>query len=447
MAIDFEVDPEFQKQIDWVEEFVTEEIEPLDMFISDGRDEHGERISKGVWNGVREHIVALQERVRKQGLWGFHLGPELGGPGLGQVKLCLLNEVLGRTRMGPTIFGCAAPDTGNMELLAHNGNKAQKKKYLEPTLAGELRSAYAMTEPHSGEPGEFICSGKRDGDEWVLSGEKWFISNAVAADFLIVMVITAPDKPLLERASMFIVETATPGVEIVRNVHTFGTPINKNLNTGPGRGGHAYIRFNDVRLSADQMLGKEGSGFVGSQTRLSGGRIHHAMRAIAVCKRALDMTCERVLSRRVKGELLADKQMVQAELAESFIQLKQLRLHVLYTAWLIDKTGSYTREIRKEIAAVKITAAKVNHDIVYRAIHLHGSLGMSNETPLGEMWMSAPFMGVMDGSTESHKENLAKLMLRDYEPCDDLFPTYHLPKLQQAAREKIAKVLEQYAVS
>jgi acyl-CoA dehydrogenase len=447
VAIDFEVEPEFQKQIDWVEAFVTEEVEPLDLYITGGVDEAGERLDRTAWKTIRLHMSALQDRVKKQGLWGFHLGPELGGPGLGQVKLCLLNEVLGRTRMGPTLFGCPAPDTGNMELIAHNGNDAQKKKYLEPAIAGELRSAYAMTEPHSGEPGEFKCGATRDGDDWVLNGEKWFISNAVAADFLIVMAITAPEKPLLERASMFLVDTDTPGVEIVRNVHTFGTPMHKNADTGRGRGGHAYIRFTDVRLPAEQLLGEEGSGFVGSQTRLSGGRIHHAMRAIAVCKKALDMACERAVSRRVKGELLADKQMVQADLADSYIQLKQFRLHVLYTAWLIDKTGSYTREIRKEIAAVKITAAKVNHDIVYRAIHLHGSLGMSNETPLGDMWMSAPFMGVMDGSDESHKENLAKLMLREYEPCDDLFPTYHLPKLHAAASAKMSKALAQYATS
>ncbi len=447
MAIDFGVEPEFQAQIDWIEEFVTQEIEPLDIFVADGRDVSGEPLDRAGWRAVKAHIRTLQERVKEQGLWGFHLGPELGGPGLGQVKLCLLNEILGRTRLGPTIFGCAAPDTGNMELLAHNATDEQKKKYLEPALAGELRSAYVMTEPHAGEPGEFKCSAVRDGDEWVLNGEKWFASNAVRADFLIVMAITDPDKPLLERASMFIVERNLPGVEVVRNVHTFGTPLSDNFVIDGQRGGHAYLRFNDVRLPADALLGEEGSGFVGSQTRLSGGRIHHAMRAVGTCKKALDMACERALSRRAKGERLADKQMVQAELADSYIQLKQFRLHVLYTAWLIDTTGSYTREIRKEIAAVKITAAKVNHDIVYRAIHLHGSLGMSNETALGDMWMSAPFMGVMDGSTESHKENLAKLLLREYEPCDDLFPTYHLPKLQQEAREKIGKVIEQYGAA
>ena len=194
----------------------------------------------------------------------------------------------------------------------------------------------------------------------------------------------------------------------------------------------------------DALFGEEGGGFVGSQTRLSGGRVNHAMRAVGVCQYALDMACERALSRRTNGERLADKQMVQADLAESFIQLKQFRLHVLYTAWLIDKTGKYTREIRKEIAAIKISAAKVNHDIVYRAIHLHGALGMSNETPLGDMWMSAPYMGIMDGSSESHAANLAKLMLRDYSASDDLFPSYHIPKLVAKAQDKFEKVIADY---
>ena len=442
--IDFEVEPEFQAQIDWVENFVANEIEPLDQFMMDARDAEGEPLTRDGWRSVFRYIRDLQEQVKEQGLWGFHLGPELGGPGLGQVKLCLLNEKLGRTRMGPTIFGCAAPDTGNMELIAHNGTEEQKEKYLKPLLAGEIRSAYSMTEPHAGEPGEFKCTAVRDGDEWVLNGEKWYTSNASGADFLIVMAITAPEKPLLERASMFLVDIDLPGVEIVRNVHNFGTPISENYDTEKRRGGHGYMRYTNVRLPADALLGQEGAGFVGSQTRLSGGRIHHAMRAVGVCQKALDMACERALSRRAKGQLLADKQMVQADIADSYIQLKQFRLHVLYTAWLIDKTGSYTREIRKEIAAVKITAARVNHDIIYRTIHLHGALGMSNETPLGAMWMSSPQMGIMDGSTESHRENLARLLLRDYEACDDLFPTYHIPKLQAQAQEKFNQVLADY---
>jgi acyl-CoA dehydrogenase len=445
MAIDFEVEPEFQKHIDWVKAFVKDEIDPLGHFMSVGEDKNGKPLDEDSWKAVRAYIKTLQQKVKDQGLWGFHLGPELGGPGLGQVKLCLLNEILGRTRMGPTVFGCQAPDTGNMELIAHNGNDEQKKKYLEPLLAGEKRSAFSMTEPHAGEPGEFKCTAVRDGDEWVLSGEKWYTSNGAGADFLIVMAITAPDKPLLERASMFLVDRDMLGVEVIRDVHGFGTPIEMKYDDSKRTlGGHAYMKYDNVRLPAGALLGEEGGGFVGSQTRLSGGRIHHAMRAVGVCQYALDMACERVLSRRTKGELLADKQMIQADLAESYIQLKQFRLHVLYTAWLIDKTGKYTREIRKEIAGIKISAAKVNHDIVYRAIHIHGALGMSNETPLGDMWMSAPYMGIMDGSSEAHAANLARMMLRDYEPSHDLFPTYHLPKLISKAQDKFEKVIGDY---
>ncbi|MCZ6658003.1 MAG: acyl-CoA dehydrogenase family protein [Gammaproteobacteria bacterium] len=445
MAIDFEVEPEFQKKIDWVEKFTKEEIEPLDSFLSIGRSKDGERIDREGWQAIRAYIDDLKQQVRDQGLWGFHLGPDLGGPGLGQVKLCLLNEKLGRTRMGPTIFGCQAPDTGNMELIAHNGTDEQKEKYLKPLLSGEKHSAYSMTEPHAGEPGEFVCSAVRDGDEWVINGEKWFTSNGADADFLIVMAVTAPDKPLLERASMFLVDRDTPGVEIVRNVHGLGTPLRENYKLSGG--GHAYIRYDKVRVPRENLLGEEGAGFVGSQTRLSGGRVHHAMRAVGVCAKALDMMCERALSRKAKGELLSDLQMVQQDIADSYIQLKQFRLHVLYTAWLIDKTKAYTREVRKEIASIKISAAKVNHDIIYRAIHLHGALGMSNETPLGEMWMAAPQMGIMDGTTEVHKANLAKLLLRDYEPCEDLFPTYHLPKLIEAAQDKFETVIENFVAA
>ena len=439
--IDFDVEPEFQKQIDWVERFTKDEIEPLDQFMSVGRRKDGAPLDGDSWGVIRRHMSNLKQQVKDQGLWGFHLGPELGGPGLGQVKLCLLNEKLGKTRMGPSLFGCQAPDTGNMELIAHNGTEEQKKKYLEPLLAGDMHSAYSMTEPHAGEPGEFICNAVRDGDEWVLNGEKWYTSNGAGADFLIVMAVTDPDAPLLERASMFIVDRDLPGVEVVRNVHNIGTNLRENYNV-KGGGGHAYMRYNNVRVPRENLLGTEGAGFVGSQTRLSGGRVHHAMRAVGVCTKALDMMCERALSRKSKGQHLSELQMVQQDIADSYIQLKQFRLHVLYTAWLIDKTKAYTQEIRKEIAAIKITAAKVNHDIIYRAIHLHGALGMSNETPLGEMWMSAPQMGIMDGATEAHKSNLAKLLLRDYEASDDLFPTYHLPKLIEKAQDKFEAMID-----
>ena len=193
MAIDFDVEPEFQEQIDWVEKFTKEEIEPLDNFLRAPRTKNGNSLDRDSWQAIKAHIEGLKQKVKDQGLWGFHLGADLGGPGFGQVKLCLLNEKLGRTRMGPTVFGCQAPDTGNMELIAHNGTEEQKKKYMEPLLSGEKHSAYSMTEPHAGEPGEFVCSASRDGDEWVLNGEKWYTSNGAAADFLIVMAITSPE--------------------------------------------------------------------------------------------------------------------------------------------------------------------------------------------------------------------------------------------------------------
>lgn len=438
--IDFDVEPEFQEQVDWVEKFVQEEIEPLDHFISVRRKKNGDRLDSEDWKIINDHIQSLKDEVKGRGLWGFHLGPDLGGPGLGQVKLSLLNEKLGRTVMGPTLFGCQAPDTGNMELIAHNGTEDQKKKYMEPLLSGEKRSAYSMTEPHAGEPGEFLCSAVREGNQWVINGEKWFTSNGTRADFFIVMAITNPDAPLLERASMFLVDRETPGVEVVRNVHGIDTPLQENYDV-KGGGGHAYMRYTDVRVPEESLLGKEGSGFVGSQTRLSGGRVHHAMRAVGVCTKALDMMMERSKSRKTKGRYLSDLQMVQKDIADSYIQLKQFRLHVLYTAWLIDKTKAYTREVRKEIAAIKISAAKVNHDIIYRAIHLHGALGMSNETPLGKMWASAPQMGIMDGTTEAHTENLARLLLRDIEGSNDVFPTYHLPKLIESAQDKFEAML------
>ena len=180
--INFDVEPEFQEQIDWVEKFAKEEIEPLDNFFV-SENQRRQSSHQGGWAAIRKHIESLKEKVKEQGLWGFHLGPDLGGPGLGQVKLCLLNEKLGRTRMGPTLFGCQAPDTGNMELIAHNGTEDQKERYMKPLLSGAKRSAYSMTEPHAGEPGEFITSAKRDGDDWVISGEKWFTSNGQMRTF------------------------------------------------------------------------------------------------------------------------------------------------------------------------------------------------------------------------------------------------------------------------
>ena len=225
-----------------------------------------------------------------------------------------------------------------------------------------------------------------------------------------------------------------------------GLEILRNSAVGPyveqGDGVHAYIRFSDCRVPAENLLGDEGKGFLVAQTRLGGGRVHHAMRSVGKLKKAMDMMCERAVSRTTKGELLGNKQLTQEKIADSYTQIMQYRLHVLYTAWLIDKHKEYNREVRKEIAAIKAATPKVTQEVVYRAMHLHGSLGMSDEIPLMYMWADIPELGVVDGPTEVHKITVARTVLRDYEPAPGLFPTYHTPTQRALAMKKYGHFLE-----
>lgn len=232
--------------------------------------------------------------------------------------------------------------------------------------------------------------------------------------------------------SMFLVPTDTPGIEILRDIGLMGEPI--------GRGLHAHVRYNHVHVPAESLLGGEGKAFEIAQRRLGGGRIHHAMRTVGMCNRAFDMMCERALSRETQGSRLSEKQMVQDAIAQSFVQIQQFRLLVLYTAWLIDQSS--TREARTYIAACKVEAERVLHDVVLRAMHLHGALGMSNLLPFGRMWSLAPMMGIMDGPSEVHKVTVARRVLRDYKPSDGLWPSEFLPDKIEAARKKLAEYLE-----
>ncbi|MDQ3147037.1 MAG: acyl-CoA dehydrogenase family protein, partial [Actinomycetota bacterium] len=352
MAWDFETEPEFQGKLDWVDRFVREEVEPLDL----------------LWGGLeytplddrlRPIVDPLKQQVREQGLWAAHLGPELGGEGYGQLKLSLMNEILGRSQWAPIVFGTQAPDTGNAEIIAHFGTTEQKERYLRPLLDGEVFSCYSMTEPHAGaDPTLFTTSAVRDGDEWVIDGWKFFSSNARTASFLIVMVVTDAEVSAYQGMSMFLVPADTPGVDIVRNLGLGGEPA--------GNGSHALIHYDGVRVPADALLGGEGQAFAIAQTRLGGGRIHHAMRTIGMCNKAFDMMCERVLSRETQGGLLGEKQFVQGYVADSYAQLQQFRLFVLRTAWAIDRYQDY-RRVRKDISAVKALMPGVLHDVVQRA--------------------------------------------------------------------------------
>jgi acyl-CoA dehydrogenase len=430
MGWEFETDEAFQEELDWVEEFVREEIEPLDFVVRNPYDLH---------DPVRRELIPpLQQQVRERGLWACHLGPELGGQGYGQVKLALMNEILGRARCAPTVFGCQAPDSGNSEILAHFGTDQQKQRFLEPLLRNEIVSCYSMTEPQGGaDPKVFTTRAEPDGDEWVINGEKWFSSNARFASFLIVMAVTDPDNPPYQQQSMFLVPADTPGVEIVRNVGLGYESEREDTGT------HAYIRYADVRVPAENLLGPRGGGFVVAQTRLGGGRIHHAMRTSGRIQRIFDLMCERAISRTTQGELLSRKQLVQEMIADSWIEMEMFRLLVLRTAWRIDRYQDYKR-VRRDISAVKAAMPGVYRNIASRALQVHGSLGASWEMPFAHEVIESFHMGLADGPTEVHKVQVARRVLDDYVPCDDLFPSGHLPKRRAAAEARYVEVLDRH---
>ncbi|KFX61937.1 acyl-CoA dehydrogenase family protein [Paraburkholderia fungorum] len=423
MSWDFETDPDFQAELDWIEQFVRDEVEPLEHVLGSPWNIHDPKF--------QILVRPLQQQVKDRKLWACHLGPELGGPGYGQVKLALINEILGRALFAPIVFGCQAPDSGNAEILAHYGTQVQKARYLAPLLAGDIVSCFAMTEPQGGaDPKVFTTRAARDGNDWVISGQKWFASNARFADFFIVMAITDPDVSAYKGMSMFIVPAGTPGLSILRNVGMADEP----------EATHAYLAFDQVRVPADHMLGAPGEAFVVAQVRLGGGRVHHAMRTIGLAQKALDALCERALSRHTQGSALADKQMVQEKIADSWLELEQFRLLVMRTAWRIDRYQDY-QKVRKDIAAVKAAMPKVLHDIAARALHVHGSIGASSEMPFAGMISRAFQMGLADGPTEVHKVTVAKQLLRDYAPCADLFPAYHRPTAAAAAERKFRAAL------
>ena len=407
MAWDFSTEPEFQEQLDWVERFCREEIEPLELVFPGAVRSRNPK--------VRRLVEPLQRQVKDRGLWALFLDRELGGPGFGQLKLALLNEILGRYAMAPAIFGTAAPDTGNMELLAAYGTDEQKRRWLYPLMNQEIWSAYSMTEPEGGsDPTQFRTCAVRDGDEWVINGEKWFTSAGRNADILLVMCTNG----------IFVVPRQTPGVEFLDD-----SPM-----------AHSHIRYRDVRVPLDHLLGPEDGARVLAQRRLGGGRIHHAMRGIAQCRKAFDMMCERALSRRAHGKVIAEHQMVQEAIADSYAEINMLRLLVLWTAWTID--NSSTRAARTQIAACKFTCARVLREVSYRAIHIFGSLGVTNLTPLQAMWASSPNMSVMDGVDEVHKVTVARNVLKEYQPHEGVWPTEYLPHKRAAAREKYAELLD-----
>ncbi len=424
MSWSFDTEPEFQAKLDWIDAFVREEVEPLDAMWPHRAYE------RPMADDVRRAVDPLRSTVKEQALWACHLGPELGGQGYGQVKLALMNEVLGRSSWAPIVFGTQAPDTGNAEIIAHYGTAEQKRQYLEPLLAGDITSCYSMTEPQGGaDPGVFQTSAQRDGDEWVLDGWKFFSSNARWASFFIVMAITNSEVDIYRGASMFLVPAGTPGVVIERNIGLGGEPL--------GDGAHGLIHYDGVRLPAASLLGGEGQAFAIAQTRLGGGRVHHAMRVVGQANRALDMLCERALSRTTKGSLLADRETVRTYIADSYAEITQFRLFVMYVAAQIDAAKGYG-SVRKDIAAIKVLTPQVLHNVVQRSIQVHGALGVSNELPLASLWQTSVVMGLVDGPTEVHRATVARQILKEHRGVDGWWPSEWIPGRIDAARQKLA---------
>lgn len=423
MAWDFTTEPEYQAKLDWADQFVRENVEPLDLLYP-----------KLAFSPLDEPLAGLvnqlKDEVRRHDLWAAHLDPDLGGKGYGQLKLALLNEILGRSAWAPIVFGCAAPDTGNAEIIAAYGTEEQKDRWLQPLLDGEVFSCYSMTEPHGGsDPTQFRTRAVRDGDEWVINGEKFFSSNLRDASFLIVMAVTNPDVSPYRGMSMFLVPSDTPGLRVLCNIGLRDESF--------GEGMHAHVRYENVRVPAENLLGGEGEGFAVAQRRLGGGRIHHAMRSVAGAQKAFDMMCERALSRFTQGSLLADKQMVQDMIAESWIQIQEFRLLVMYTAWLID--NSSTAEARQYVSACKVRAAEVLHDIGTRTQHIHGALGVSNLMKQSDLGAS---MGLVDGVSEIHKVGIARRVLKGYHASPDMWPTQFVPRVVVNARRRYEAMVD-----
>jgi acyl-CoA dehydrogenase len=351
----------------------------------------------------------LKEEARSRGLWNlFHPDPQWG-PGLSNAEYAPLAEILGRSHIASEACNCSAPDTGNMEVLSQFGTPEQQERWLAPLLDGEIRSAFAMTEPDvaSSDATNISLRIERDGDGYVLNGRKWWTSGAMRerCRILIVMGKTNPDGPPHKQQSMVLVPRETPGVTVLRNLPVFGY-------TDPE--GHAEVLFEDARVPASNLIAAEGDGFMIGQARLGPGRIHHCMRALGAAERALELMCARAIERVTFGQPVAMRANIQDWIAEARIEIEMARLLTLKAAWLMDTVGN--RHARTEIAAIKVAAPNVALKIVDRAIQVHGGGGVSDDFPLAWMYAHLRTLRLADGPDEVHKLSIARRELRAHMP-------------------------------
>jgi acyl-CoA dehydrogenase len=350
-------------------------------------------------------LVELRERARGEGLWNLFMPDERHGPGLANWEYGLLCEEMGRSPVAPMAFNCAAPDTGNMEILAEYGSDEQQRRWLDPLLNGHARSCFSMTEPATAgsDPTGLAARAVLDGEQWVVDGHKWFTSGYNGAEVAIAMVVTDPDAAPHKRASMILVPVDAPGFTGVRPVPVMGH------SQGPG---HWEVTYEGVRVPAANLLGPRGDGFAIAQARLGPGRIHHCMRAIGSAERAFELMCRRANEREAFGGPLADKQFVQEFVATSRIEIDAARLMVLHAAWKMDVEGK--RAARQEISMIKIVAAQMHQAVCDRAMQVHGALGMSDDVPLALMWREGRWLRIADGPDEVHKQSIARRELNRF---------------------------------
>src|SRR6478736_671704 len=377
---DFETEPEFQEKLDWMRSFIDENLVALEPIAHE--------LPVDEWTAVKK---SLQDEVKARGLWGAFLDPELGGQGFGQLKLALMSEVIGRCMISMTVFGVQAPDSGNMELLAHGANEEQRRRWLEPNLRGDIQSAFALTEPFNAgaDPTKISTTAVLDGDEWVINGHKWFITNASVADFILVFAETDPEQRPHRHASIFVVEKDTPGLNILRDVPTMAHPP------------HEY--------------GKQGG----------------------QAERSLEIMCERAVSRESHGKLLAQHQMVQDFVALSHTELEAARLLTFRTAWKMDKYGASA--VRADISMVKAHVSRVALDVLDRTIQVCGALGYSSDLPVEGWYRGTRFGTIGDGPDEVHKTVVARTLLKSFKPVEG-WPSEHIPSRRPAAEEKWAEL-------
>jgi acyl-CoA dehydrogenase len=384
----------------------TEEIAELRARYRSFMEEHVYPNEAALSTDDPELVGSLRGKAKEQGLWAPHVPPEAGGTGQGFLAYAHLNEEIGRSSYAQLVFGCQAPDAGNAEILHLFGTDEQKERWLRPLVAGEIRSFFSMTEPEvpGSDPTTLRTTARRDGDDWVIDGHKWFSSGADGAAFGIVMAVTDPDGEPHARASQIVVPADTSGVEIVRPIPVMG-------HAGSGWSTHCEVWYRGVRVPVSNTLGEPGDGFRIAQKRLGPGRIHHVMRWLGQMQRAFELLCSYALEREAFGSRLADKQTVQNWIADSAAEIHACRLMTLDAAHKIDGGD----EARVEVSVIKYYAAGVLHDVIDRAIQVHGARGLTDETPLAEMYANARAARIYDGPDEVHRMVVSRRILREFE--------------------------------